>query len=256
LWWIFAVIPKETQSLVVVGWALVFAVGSYLVFTMTERREPFYLYAGMALVYLGVATALELEGNALVIAYTIEASILTVVAFLLTKDIAAARKASILFAIPVLLSLPTLFDAFNGVTFSMMLLMAVSLIGTGLFFRDLALATNSEVNRQWYATLVITGSLYVLLILWRFCTEILFPHQSFGVMCVLVLYTMIAIAAYVLGTSRDIKAYRLYGACLIAFVLGRLFLVELWQMEMVARIICFITIGTLMMATAFMMRKK
>lgn len=252
---IFAMVTPVWQSLSLAGWALLFVIAAYSAFVMTEKREGFYLYAAMAVVYIGAATAAELDGNALTIAYALEASAVTILAFLFTKDIAAARKASFLFAIPVFLSLVTIGNPFSNSALAVMLIIGSILVGTGLYFRDLALATNSVLNRQWYATLIVVGALYFLVAIWRVCTEMVF-YGSFGVMVALIIYTLLGIGAYVLGTHRDIKVYRLFGTWLVGFVLVRLAFIDVWALPSGVRIITFMVIGALMVSTAFIIRKK
>lgn len=252
---VFAMITPVWQSLTLAGWALLFVFAAYSAFLMTEKREGFFLYAAMAIVFIGAATAAELEGNALTIAYALEASAVTILAFLFTKDIAAARKASLLFAIPVFLSLITIGNPFSNSALAVMLTIGSILVSTGLYFRDLALATNSALNRQWYATLIVVGALYFLVTIWRVCTEMVF-YGSFGVMVALIIYTVLGIGAYILGTHRDIKVYRLFGVWLVGFVIARLAIVDVWTLPSGVRIITFMVIGALMVSTAFIIRKK
>lgn len=252
---ILGMIPQVWQSLSFAGWALLSVCAAYSAFLMTEKREGFYLYSALAIVYIGSATAAELEGNALTIAYALEAAAVTVLAFLFTKNIASARKASLLFIIPVVLSFFTIGNPFSNSALAVLVIMGSILIFTGIYFRDIALATNSAINRQWYATLVVTGALYFLITIWRVCTEMLF-YGSFGVMVALIIYTLLGIGAYVLGVQRDIKVYRLFGTWLVGFVLARLAFVDVWALPSGVRIITFMVIGALMVSTAFIIRSK
>ena len=252
---IFGMITPVWQSLSLAGWAFLFVCAAYSAFMMTEKREGFFLYAALAIVYIGAATAAELEGNALTIAYALQASAITILAFLFTKDIAAARKASYVFAIPVFLSLVTIGNPFSNSALAVLVTLGSILVVTGLYFRNLSLATNSATNRQWYATLIIVGALYYLFAIWRICTEMVF-YGSFGVMVALIIYTILGIGAYVLGTQRDIRVYRLFGTWLVGFVIARLALVDVWALPSGVRIITFMVIGALMVSTAFIIRKK
>ncbi|MFM2414835.1 MAG: hypothetical protein RI911_528 [Candidatus Parcubacteria bacterium] len=248
-------IAPALQSLVLVSMAALFCVLAYGAFLMTEKREGFYLYAAMAIIYIGVATAVELQGNALTIAYALQASAITLLAFAFTKDIASARQASVLFVIPVFLSFLTIGNPFSNSALAVLTIMGSILIATGLYFRSLSLATNSETNRQWYATLIVVGACYFLITIWRACTEMFF-YGSFGVMVALILYTFLGIGAYILGTQRDIKVYRVSGTLLVCFVIARLLLVDIWALPSEIRIVTFMVIGALMVSTAFILRKR
>jgi hypothetical protein len=47
----------------------------------------------------------------------------------------------------------------------------------------------------------------------------------------------------------------IYGGVLIGVVVGRLLLVEVWDMALAGRIVTFFIIGTLLMSTAFIGRR-
>ena len=70
--WILMAAPEEWKSILMVAWILVFAFGGFLAFRLTQRIEPFYVYLGVSIAMLAGATAVELQGAALVIAYSIE----------------------------------------------------------------------------------------------------------------------------------------------------------------------------------------
>jgi hypothetical protein len=51
------------------------------------------------------------------------------------------------------------------------------------------------------------------------------------------------------------KILRNYGGLLIGFVILRLLLVDIWDMEIGGRVIVFILVGILLMSTAFISRR-
>jgi uncharacterized membrane protein len=106
--WIMAVAPEVWQSLLLCAWMVLFLIGAFLVYRQTGRREIFYVYSGVGLVMLAAATAAELSGPALTIAYTIEVAIVVIVSYLLLRSAEVAQRVSLLFILPVALGLPSL----------------------------------------------------------------------------------------------------------------------------------------------------
>src|SRR3989304_1793002 len=89
--WIVSVVQPEWQSLVISLWMIIFLVGAFFIFKATGKKEPFYVYSGVGLAMLAAATAAELDGYTLTIAYTIEAAIASVVAFMVLRDVKIAQ---------------------------------------------------------------------------------------------------------------------------------------------------------------------
>jgi succinate dehydrogenase hydrophobic anchor subunit len=52
------------------------------------------------------------------------------------------------------------------------------------------------------------------------------------------------------------RVLRFAGLLLVLFVIGHLLLIEIWDMDIVPRIITFFVIGGLLMSTAFMKKLK
>jgi len=69
----------------------------------------------------------------------------------------------------------------------------------------------------------------------------------------LMVYTIIGLICYFYGLTNEKNGLRLYGGALVGFVVGRLLLVDVW---IAGRIITFFLIGTLLVGTAFLGRKK
>ncbi|MCD5381118.1 MAG: DUF2339 domain-containing protein, partial [Candidatus Pacebacteria bacterium] len=78
--WISISVDDEWKSLLYVAWALVFAVGSYIAHTLSSNRTVFYLYGVTSVALIAAATAAEMSGPVLTIAYTFEVALMLVVA--------------------------------------------------------------------------------------------------------------------------------------------------------------------------------
>ncbi len=260
--WIIYAAEKEWQSLIIVAWMVVFLAAAFALFKLTSKREPFYIYAGVGLSFLAAATALELDGAALTIAYTLESVATIILSRFLFRDRAISERLLLLLLGPIALSMTSVFSrlwyesVFNK-DFFVLGILASSLIGLGLYFMASSKkdGTFSEQGEKISGGLLIIGSLYVYVLLWLSLHAAL-QDDDIAVMLSLVVYTLGGLAAYFTGTTRLNKNLRAYGAILLAFVVGRLLLIEVWNMEITGRIITFFLIGTLLMSTAFFGKRK
>lgn len=258
--WIMAVAPEEWQSLLLSAWMVLFLVGAFLVYRQTGRREIFYVYSGVGLVMLAAATAAELSGPALTIAYTIEVAVVVIVSYLLLRSAEVAERVSLLFIGPVVLGLPSLAATASwssGILhddFFVLVVLTCAFVLSGTFYLARARETGEAALHSLGGVLAIIGSFYVYVIMWRVLHTALPP--SLAVMCALVMYTIIGITAYLTGQRSQEKMIKLYGAALVGFVVLRLLLVDVWDMEMAGRIITFAVVGILLMSTAFLGKRK
>lgn len=250
--WIMAAAPDEWKSLIISAWMIVFATGAFITFRLTQRREPFYVYAGVGVAMLAAATAVELDGAALTIAYTIESGMVALVAWAILKDIHAAEGVSILLLGPIALSLnslasPLWADSVIHKHFFVLLILGLVLEGLGLFFLPLAKASKDKEAAQ---VNMIVGSMYFYALLWL-SLHALLRNDDTAVMFSLVVYTIIGLITYFYGLAREKRVLKIYGAVLLGLVVGRLLLVDVWEMKITGRIVTFFIIGALLVSTAF-----
>jgi len=257
--WIINELSKEWQSLVISLWMMIFAITAFIIFKITQRKEPFYVYAGVALGMLAAATSAELQGTTLSIAYTIESIIIPIIAYLTLKDIKVAERLTLLLIGPIFFSfghLATFTSArniFNQDFFALFILIA-GMIFLGLFFRRQFQNNTSNFHSTTDTVLLITGSIYAYILLW-FSLQIAFPEDT-AIAMSLVIYTIAGLISYSYGRVNDRQVIRRYGSIILALVVARLLLVDVWGMELGSRIITFFIIGILLISTAFLGRKN
>lgn len=259
LFWIMTNAQEEWRSLIIAAWMVVFLVAAFLVYRFTGRKEPFYTYAAVGITMLAAATSAELDGATLTIAYIIEVALISVVTYLIVKDIRMAERASMLMIGPIILSFkdiiaPAWRTGMFHEHFVVLFLLAVLMLALGSFFasrnKRIGKGTSSEA-----LILLVVGSLYAYLLLWLSLHAEL-ARDDHAVMISLVIYTIIGLVTYFMGRAHQKKTLQVYGGILLAFVIGRLLFVDVWRMELSGRIITFFIIGALLMSTAFLGRKK
>ncbi|MDP2668248.1 MAG: DUF2339 domain-containing protein [bacterium] len=259
--WIMSAAPEVWQSLIIASWMVVFSAGAFLIYRITGRREPFYAYALVAVAYLAAATSAELEGATLAIAYTIESGLIAFVTYYFLADLGIALRMSLLLAGPMLLSLRSIIlysekIVFNEDFFVLLFVSAITL-GLGYFFYLRAKESNTGKDQVKYSVvLMIVGSAFAYTLLWLALHTAFAPDYDSATMLSLVVYTLVGLAAYFYALAHDGHTLKYYGGAMLGFVVGRLILVDVWDMELSGRIITFFAIGALLISTAFYGRRN
>jgi uncharacterized membrane protein len=255
---VFATVSDSWQSLMLATWMLVFTGAAFVAHRLSDRSAPFYVYAAISLVLLAAATAVELSGPALTFAFTMEVLVILLLALHLKMAPRVVNIISLLYVLPILLSLEHFVSAnwnkgiFHG-DFAVLFFIMAALGVSGALL--IAAARDSEKKHGFTGEALVTISvLYFLALLWT-VTHGLLEYDA-ATTLTLTLYTIMGLAAYVYGTRTDSASVRLGGALLLGFVVGRLLLVEVWQMDMVKRIGIFFIVGMLLISTAFITKRS
>jgi uncharacterized membrane protein len=260
LCWVLSTEQEEFKSLIIAAWMLVFAIGAFLVFQKTGKKEPFYVYALASISMLAAATALELSGNTLLIAYSIESMIISISIYFIMKEVAPAEGFAALLIGPVVLSIGTIYsyaiqpEPLTKEFFSLIIVTA-AVMGTGLFFWDKAKAANNKECTQINDFLVILGSGYIYLLIWMFFGKLI-EATDMAATVSLIIYTIIGLSVYFYGVWEEKKGFRIYGQALLALIVLRLLIVDISNMEIAGKIITFFLIGALLISTAFIEKRK
>jgi uncharacterized membrane protein len=292
LMWIVSSVPENWQSMILSVWAIVFVSGAYLLFGWSGRRVDFYVHASIAVCYVAAATAAELEGAALTIAFTIEVALIIAMVYVVLKDIKAVRNASWLFVIPVILSFASMGSSEwnRGVLhsdFFVLLVLTGALLGTGVFIYswlrragagDMAAGfgattvmgantgvTGSGVGKGGEAgeedvnlvakVLVNGGAIYAYILVWLVYGA-MFVDMDTAIFYSLLTYTLVGLGIYYYGFYNWRKTFQTHGAVVLGLVVARLLIVDVWGMDLVGRIVTFFVIGVLLLSTAFYTRNR
>lgn len=254
--WIFFVVTTTLHSLLFSAWALVFAIGAYLVYMFTDNRLVFYLYGATSAGLIGAATAAELSGPALTIAFIIEIGILVVLVSMLRIPSQIIRSVLLLFFVPGFLSISSVESRawLEGIIHGdmvVLVLMAVTLLMVGLFLYSVA---KKEDKKDSTGPVCITvAGIYAVIIIWL-SLHTLMPDST-ATMFSLVIYTIAGLTLFIRGQFISGMYMRNTGAVLIVLVVGRLLFIDVSDMPLAVRIVTFFVIGILLISTAFMRKK-
>lgn len=260
--WIFTEVAPEWRSLTIAAWMIIFGTGGFVIYKISSRVEPLYTYLAISVGMLAAATAAEfktLQATGLTLAYTIETFVLVALSYVVTKSIKPSRALSYLIIGPMLLALQSVFShrwetSIIHADFFVVLVFIVAVFGIGGFLKRYATKEDTE-TQQLGTGWVIVASVYLYVLIWLVLV-VRGALGDLGITFALLVYAIVGLVTYLYGVGRNRHGFQVYGGVLIAFVVGRLLMVDVWGMELLGRVITFFVIGFLLISTAFMSRLK
>lgn len=263
--WILNTVEPEWQSLITALWMIAFAIGSFTVFIKTRKINYFYIYSLIGIVFLVSATAMELEGNALIFAFIFESAIISLAGYFITNNQSVGHKFSLLMIPPAILSLQSFWTSSWYRTeilhqdFAIILCMSLVLLGMGYFYLLLKKKTDksyvSGIKVYPYTIMIIAGTYFIFGLIWK-VLDTLYIGSEIAIFLSLAIYTIIGVWTYLFGRLNSRNVYKYYGAILISLVVIRLLLIDVWEMELGVRVVTFLSIGILLASTAFIGANK
>ena len=256
-----SVVPVVFQSLVLAAWMLVYAISGFIVFQTTKNEKLFYIHSLVAILFLAIATSVELSGKTLIIAFSIEAAIISIASFLVTNKIKIAQGFGALMVVPMLMSVQSLFSSnweyITGagifhVDFAVLLLIGIILGGLGMFYRS---NRKEDVGFDFYHLAIILSTVYFYAIVWLSSHSVLYS-QATAVLVSLIIYTVVGLFTYFAGLFEGNNILKKYGAVMLILVVLRLVLVDVWSMDLALRVVTFIVLGVMFISTAFISKNK
>ncbi|MBP7811837.1 MAG: DUF2339 domain-containing protein [Candidatus Moranbacteria bacterium] len=260
--WIDQEIIPEARSFVMVIAAVMASVGAYVVYASTRIVAPVIVHSGVAVLLLAVATVYELDGPLLNITLTFEVALLVIGLSAFLGQVAAAKRASILFVAPLILVFGNIahYAAAKNIftaDFFAILVLALALGVAGYLFVRSDWERDGEIHTEKLSVGLfwsIVSGLLGMILFWLM-THVVWS-DTLATTISLAVYTLIGLYYYVSGRARESKSRKLLGSALLIFVTAHLLLVEMGAMSTEGRIIVFAVIGILLMSTAFLGRKK
>ena len=256
VFWIELVVASDIRGLLYVLWMLIFSAGSFVVYTKTVDRTPFFMYSAVTIGLLFAATATELSGPVLTLAYTAEVTALLLLARqYIAKSI--SEKLVWLFVLPVFLSLESLnASSWNsGFLHWDLVTLLVTAAGLGVVgWVYLQTRVAGEEKNHFAEVLLGVSAFYLLSLVWLISHSVLAYDVATTVS--LIIYTVLGLALLLIGRTQDNKLWQLCGGVLLGLVVARLLLIDVWQMDLVGRIVTFFVVGGLLISTAFIGKNK
>lgn len=277
--WMLIVGPEEAQVYLIAFGGLIFAAGAYFIFSMTKLKDPVVLYSAVATVLLVSATAVQFKNWELLVALTVEFTLIAVAGLYLNKkngvELRGIEKMGIiLYAVLFFLSLENLdnifrylnrpkkyFSHYGNYDISGDMLVIFLLCGFSFLVGYLAIRILGEEYRENKEKLSLVrfygfmGGFYATVLIW-IMTHLLIYSETVATTVALIIYTLAGIFFYVAGKMSDYRFYKIVGEIFFAIVLFRLFFYEFGNMGIEGKIITFFIVGALFVSTTFFGRKK
>jgi len=254
--WIVTVMSEHLQSLAFVSWMVIFSIGTFLVYEKTTNRIPFFIYGAVTVGFLFAATAAELSGEVLTLAFTVEvAAIILIAQRLFAPKI--AEKLVYLLALPIVLSLESIDsrawnDSILHADFVALVTIGGALGAIGITFLFAEVVTDTA--RRIAKVLLGLSLGYLLMLIWLVLHAIL--PADVATTSALIIYTVLGLGIFFYGQIHNTRTLQIVGGVILGGVVTRLLLIDVWQMDLVGRIITFFAVGTLLISTAFVGKKK
>lgn len=260
LFWINQSLAAELRGTFAMLSALVFCLGAYVVYRTLNLKQPMYIYSGVAVGLLAAATAFELDGAVLTIAFTVEALSLSMLSLYLSKDVQVAQKISALITMPVIMSLGSLTSRAwrRGVIhedFFVLLLLILAFLLMGVVFYKFDKNNNHKEVRSFTQLSFVMTCFYSIAIIWLSLEAALRDYDT-AHMLALIIYTICGLSFYIRGVVKEWHGLKITGSIILGLVVGRLLFVEAWNMDLSGRIITFFVVAILLIATALISKKK
>ena len=108
-------------------------------------------------------------------------------------------------------------------------------------------------NRLWY----IYYFFFLIYLGWSITalTQDSISEQQI-IVILLIIFALIWLVFYIAGKKFDHTQHRTIGSILLLAIIGRIFVVELWQLSLIMKIVVCLVIGTLMIGSEFIGNKK
>ena len=139
-------------------------------------------------------------------------------------------------------------------SFSIILLFIGVAALVGMFLR---LLNQSEPHHEILvamSTVFVGAAINSLILIWL-SLHAAIASDDIATTVSLVIFTILGLSSFVYGRALQLAHFRYAGGTLLAFVVGRLLLVDVWDMPLLERFITFFMVGVLLISTAFYGRK-
>ncbi len=261
--WILADAGEEWQSMLLVAWTIVFAFGAFMASRNGATIHYFFTYFGVGVVFLGVATALVLDGPpALTVAFILESALLIVIGYSITRNARYLVLLAVPSVVPILLSLNSVSSwAWRDGLLDTDAIVLYLLAGVSFLLALYLEGQRGNASEQERTLLTngvhvasIVSGVYTTIVVWR-VSGVVIPGDA-GVMLALFVYTLVALFFYISAMQTKKHWQKIVAGVYFWIVIGRLLLVDVWNMDLPYRVVTFGAIGVSLIVVAWYTRNK
>lgn len=251
--WVHTLVAPHWQSMVMVLASLLTALAAWGLQLQTANKWLVVLHSALALIYLAIAVAFELEGVVALLAYIG----LTAVGAWLAGTITDNYKVGQFFGAPFFF---IFFVALGEVGYyplwkeiAVVGILAAVLIALGVYwYGKLTDSKSATPPSSELVTLYLYAALLTSVVFVWISSQKVFLSRDTAHAFSLIVFTLLGVAMYGYGQLYNWKKTKIAGSVLLGGVILRLLFVEVWNMVLAARVIVFTMIGALLMGVAFL----
>jgi hypothetical protein len=248
IWWIYRLVPKDWQSLFSTLLALVLFTGAYLLYLKRQSKMLIFQYTFIALTLLAAAGSFGFHGPVLQISYITLVATGALLANLILQDTKIAQTIALLL-VPISLYNIVILIFNHHPRLGVLTFISLVAAGLGWYWMSLKNHDRHQIAAYYLAAAYLQGHF----ILWRFWeSSISNPDTAHAV--ALGCITILGLAGYIWAQRRQNSVAHRTSLAVIVFILLRLILVEVWNMDLIWRVVVFVGIGMLFMASGFIKR--
>jgi hypothetical protein len=276
LFWVYAYGPEDFRVILLLLGAVLFVTASYGIFHIAKLTTPTVIYGAAAFILIGVATAEIFQGSQLTIAYLLEVTIALALGIYIRQTSLSSTNQVIgllLFFGPLLMVWRNIMDLFAyisrtgvdhlggnvSVDLFVVLLAAVCAFVLSALVRRLCVKSGKNdgvvaSDARLYSRVFGYIGLGLLVVVIWLGMHVFIARDEVATFASLFIYMISGVAFYVYGVRRADKSFLAVGVILFGLVLGRIGLVEFWDMPITMRIVTFFVVGTLFVVAAYAAR--
>lgn len=257
--WSMKVGSDLTPGFVLATWALILALVSRILYLKTKNEKAFFTTWTLSTTLGILSLNILLNAPEITLGLLVIAIINIVIAQRTAPNSKLSTYVSFILALPCLSALKSITSqswAINPINMDglILFLVSISLFATGLWFRKLNNKDFIEERKIASHVKLILGSIYSFCLIWLISTNSL--DKSISIALSLSIYTVVGLICYYAGLKKPSTVLRKYGLILLGLIITRLFIIDLWNMEIAGRITTFFAVGILLISTAFLSKTK
>jgi hypothetical protein len=214
------------------------------------------------------ALGLLLSADLSIVTFVLEVLVLSITNYLITKDIRVSRIINLFLIFPVLATFYPLFFGYfiyenfgtyyQTTDFLNSLTLASVLLALGFFYHDQATESKDEFSIVVNKGGIIIGSIYFYRIIWLFFGELfagVSPQYNFSIAVSLFIFACVGLGTYYYGIKNNGAVSRIYGVVLLILIVLRIIFIDIFNMDILGRVVTLLTMGTLLISTSFITKK-
>ena len=259
---------SQIFKLIMLAFAAIYSVSAVFLYQKTQKYQNFTFNFAFSLLYIFYVLASIVEKAEIYMAFApVFIFVFATVSYLVSRDFVRSFRSSVWLIIPSLYSLFVLFTFsehrygfsnifeadtiadkifFNG-SLSVYSLIVFSIVFI-LFFKE-QIKENFKKVKDYLSFIALELSVVLMVLIWKL-SIILSSTYDQGVFVALTIYTTLAVILYFIKWSY--KEYtRKISFALFTFVIARVLLIDVWNLDILARIAVFVTIGILLIITTY-----